>query len=394
MRGLLVSAEPKTEAGAEAVERKGVGHPDTICDALAEALSRALCREYLTRFGEILHHNVDKALLCAGRSAPRFGGGEILEPIDIYLAGRAAAGAGAETIPIAEIAIETARVWLSSHLHALDAERHVRIHPVLRTGSAELRHIFATRAEAPLANDTSFGVGYAPLSPLERCVLALEQRLNDLPRPEDRLAWGEDIKIMGVRSGEALHLSIACAMIGRHLKGAAHYCEEKDRIAAIAREEACKHGFEASINVNAADRIEQGALYLTVTGTSAESGDDGQVGRGNRVNGLITPGRPMSLEAAAGKNPVTHVGKLYNVAAGDISRAIVEIPGALRARCLLVSQIGAPITQPSLVEVRIETELGAAASDFTGAVEAIVTQKLAALPARIDAFVRGEIALY
>jgi S-adenosylmethionine synthetase len=56
-------------------------------------------------------------------------------------------------------------------------------------------------------------------------------------------------------------------------------------------------------------RVKPSTVYLTVTGTSAEAGDDGEVGRGNRVNDLITPYRPISLEAAAGKNPVTHVGQ-------------------------------------------------------------------------------------
>ena len=68
--------------------------------------------------------------------------------------------------------------------------------------------------------------------------------------------------------------------------------------------------------VNALDdpkASDESGIYLTVTGLSAEQGDDGEVGRGNRVNGLITPSRAMSLEAAAGKNAVAHVGKLYNL---------------------------------------------------------------------------------
>ena len=58
-----------------------------------------------------------------------------------------------------------------------------------------------------------------------------------------------------------------------------------------------------------------GGMYLTVLGTSADGADGGQVGRGNRVNGLISLHRPMSTEAAAGKNPVSHVGKIYNLLA-------------------------------------------------------------------------------
>ena len=89
MNAPIVSFLPRVVEPVEVVERKGLGHPDTIFDALAEALSRALCREYLQKCGIILHHNVDKALLCGGRAAPQFGGGVVLAPIEIHLAGRA-----------------------------------------------------------------------------------------------------------------------------------------------------------------------------------------------------------------------------------------------------------------------------------------------------------------
>ena len=69
----------------------------------------------------------------------------------------------------------------------------------------------------PLANDTSFGVGYAPLSPLERLVLAFDHRLHDRDRGSNRPAWGEDIKVMAVRNRGRLDLTIACAMIGRYV---------------------------------------------------------------------------------------------------------------------------------------------------------------------------------
>ena len=109
-----------------------------------------------------------------------------------------------------------------------------------------------------------------------------------------------------------------------------------------------------SVEVNTADGNTPDSIYLTVTGTSAEAGDDGQVGRGNRVNGLITPYRPMSIEAAAGKNPVTHVGKLYNVLAQRIAASIVgEIVGVEEVYCGLLSQIGRPINEPQLIDVKV-----------------------------------------
>ncbi len=88
----------------EIVERKGLGHPDTICDMLSEKFSVVLSKYYLERFGFVLHHNVDKALLSAGQSEPAFGGGRILKPIDLYLSGRATIAFKGERVPVREIA--------------------------------------------------------------------------------------------------------------------------------------------------------------------------------------------------------------------------------------------------------------------------------------------------
>lgn len=397
MDGFILTPIVAETRAVEVVERKGVGHPDTICDALAEQLSRDLSVAYRARFGTILHHNVDKTLLSAGRSAPAFGGGRVEAPIEIYLAGRATAEAGGETIPVAEIAVEGARRWLATHLHALDVDRHVRIHPRLHPGSADLRGLFAAaRAGVPRANDTSIGVGYAPLSPLERLVLAVEHAVVAQADPGQRPAWGEDVKVMGVRIGDRVRLTLSCAMIGAHLPDLEAYLGEKSALEALALETAAGFGFAAvEVAVNAADRPDLGEVYLTVTGTSAEAGDDGQVGRGNRINGLITPGRPMSLEAAAGKNPVSHVGKIYNVAAQAIARRLVaDLPEVLYAECLLVSRIGAPITTPAVAEVRLALADPAALPDLSAPVEARVADALGRLPATADAFLDGAISLY
>jgi S-adenosylmethionine synthetase len=110
---------------------------------------------------------------------------------------------------------------------------------------------------------------------------------------------------MGVRYGHKVTLTVACAMKGKYRAHMDDYFIQVEAIERLVRNLATRHGFpNCEVHVNAADNSEEKAIYLTVTGTSAESGDDGQVGRGNRVNSLITPGRPMSLEAATGKNPV------------------------------------------------------------------------------------------
>jgi S-adenosylmethionine synthetase len=361
----------------EMVERKGLGHPDTICDALAENLSRALSRFYLERFGAILHHNVDKALLCGGAARPAFGGGEVTEPIDIYLAGRATASFEGATIPVDEIAVEESRRWLRENLRHLDPARHVRIHPRIRPTSPDLAALFLRRREAgtPLANDTSLGVGFAPLDALESAVLAVERKLNSREVRAAQPEIGEDVKVMGVRSGADISLTVACALVGRHISDIDDYRGKKARIREIASSAA---GAGAEVAVNTADGDSADSVYLTVTGLSAEAGDDGEVGRGNRVNGLITPYRPMSLEAAAGKNPVSHVGKLYNLLANRIARALVAETGGVReAYCYLVSRIGRPVTEPQLVDLKLRLEDSASLAALRPRVEDVARRELA-----------------
>ena len=394
----LVLSQLDNRDDVEVVERKGAGHPDTICDALAETLSRNLCREYLRRFGHVLHHNVDKALLCGGRAKPVFRGGQVTDPIKIFLAGRAITNVGNETIPVEEIAIEGARAWLKANLHALDADRHVHIESLVQEGSQDLQSLFSrgSARRIPLANDTSFGVGHAPLSALERLVLAIEQGLHALDRTHDCPAWGEDIKIMAVRSGGRLKLTIACAMIGRFLNDMDSYLQQKDALAEYARQRAGEHGFgDCEVAVNAADDAPSGSIYLTVTGTSAEAGDDGQVGRGNRVNGLITPWRPMSLEAAAGKNPVSHVGKIYSILARRVAETLVTvIPQVSAAQCLIVSRIGAPVPTPALVHLKLATRDGFPSEQLSERSKDIVSDHLGRIPQLVDHLVAGKIQVF
>lgn len=379
----------------EVVERKGLGHPDTICDALVETFSRNLCREYSRRFGRILHHNVDKALLCGGRSAPAFGGGSVTAPMNIYLAGRATTRIGGEAVPVEEIAVEGSRSWLRSNLHALDAERDVRLHVLAQPGSQDLQELFSRTSRMPLANDTSIGVGYAPLSALENLVLDLERRINGRDRHREHPAWGEDVKVMGLRHVRSVRLTIACAMIGRYLRHRDDYLSEKSELHKLSAQLAERYGFsDCEVDINAADGPSSGELYLTVTGTSAEAGDDGQVGRGNRVNGLITPCRPMSLEAAAGKNPISHVGKIYNVVARDIAEAIVGMSEVAAAECLLLSRIGDPITRPAIMQVKVATRDGLPITEVRRSVEEIAAERLSRIPKLVDDFVAGSLSTF
>lgn len=57
-----VTGRTVAESEVEIVERKGIGHPDTICDAIMEEVSRSFSREYVNSFGRILHHDCDEPL--------------------------------------------------------------------------------------------------------------------------------------------------------------------------------------------------------------------------------------------------------------------------------------------------------------------------------------------
>ena len=347
---ILVTQSPQPlveERELEIVEHKGVGHPDTLTDSTCEAAATALAGAYRASFGAVMHFNVDKGLLVAGRSAPRFNGGAIVEPARLIICGRATDAAG--RFDIGAIAGEAARRHLATQLRR--GASNIRVEHAIRRGSAALEAIYADTPHR--ANDTSYGVGYWPYTRLELTVLTAARLLHSSAFFERFPAAGDDFKVMGVRRRRALELTIAIAMVDSEISNVAHYFDIKRAMTRYLGERLGG----ATVQINALDdanATDESGLYLAVTGLSAEMGDDGQVGRGNRVNGLITPGRPMSLEAAAGKNPAAHVGKIYNVLAASMARTICErMPDVREANVQLVSRIGQPIDEPWAVSVEL-----------------------------------------
>ena len=158
----------------EIVERKGIGHPDSICDGIAEAVSRGLAQAYLERVGTVLHYNTDETQLVAGEAAPAFGGGEVVSPIYILIVGRATKRYDGQTIPTETIALRSAREYLAEAVPQLEFGTDVVVDVKLGEGSGDLQDVFGEEAAIPMANDTSFGVGHAPLSETERIVLEAE----------------------------------------------------------------------------------------------------------------------------------------------------------------------------------------------------------------------------
>ncbi|GAA0198061.1 methionine adenosyltransferase [Halobacterium noricense] len=378
----------------EIVERKGIGHPDSICDGIAEAVSSALSQAYLDRVGKVLHYNTDETQLVAGSSNPQFGGGEMVEPIYILLTGRATKEYEGTKIPTDTIALKAARDYLNENIPELDVGTDVILDVKLGEGSGDLQSVFSENgATVPMANDTSFGVGHAPLSETEQIVLNAEDRLND-EFVAEYPALGPDVKIMGKRERDSIDVTVAAAMVDSYIDNRDEYDEMvenvRDYVHGVAEEYTDR---EVSVHVNTADA--EDSIYLTTTGTSAEMGDDGSVGRGNRANGLITPNRSMSMEATSGKNPVNHIGKIYNLLSTNIAETVVaEVDGIRDMRVRLLSQIGRPIDEPHVADAKVVTEPGVTLADIEDDIVAIVDEELANVTNITERAVNGDLRTF
>ena len=396
-RNIVVSQlneRPIEKKTAEMVERKGIGHPDSIADGLAENMSRTLSKMYIERYGRILHHNTDETQIVGGQSQPKFGGGNVLEPIYILLVGRAVTNVNGERLPYRSTALKSAYKYLKDNFRHLDVEEDITLDCKIGQGSVDLRGVYDTQRH--LANDTSFGVGYAPYSETEKLVLETERYMNGKLK-HDMPALGEDVKVMGARIGDRITLTVAVAMVDRYVNDADEYKNIKEELYSKLMDYGVKvTDRDFDIDINTADDYEKGIYYLTVTGLSMENGDDGSVGRGNRVNGLITPYRPMSMEAAAGKNPVTHVGKLYNILSMKIAEDIVKAGGGdiAEARVRMLSQIGHPIDYPLLASTEIIMADGSSFEKVKSEAESIVDSWLSRISELTQMIVNGEVNVF
>lgn len=389
-RNVVVTATPGQyidDLPVEIVERKGIGHPDSLCDGIAERVSVEYSQWCQENLGLLLHHNFDKVQLVAGEADVKFGYGEIIRPIRIQIAGRATPSYEGREIPVDTIAIEAARAHLRETLRYLDPVKHVVIDSYVGRGAPELAHA----VKKITANDTSFGVSHWPRSDLERTVYQVAQYVNT--ELLDELPIGEDVKVMGARLEDHITLTICLPLIAPEVHDATEYLEVRDAAhEAITRRaaEITRHRVEVAINT--ADDIPVGAVFLTLTGTSAEQGDDGSVGRGNRANGVIAPFRAASLEAAAGKNPISHVGKLYNLLAIEASQAIVEnVPGVRAATVYILSQIGRPLDHPLVATAQITPQNGELSASMQEAVAEVLDAQLDNINALRQRVLRREI---
>jgi S-adenosylmethionine synthetase len=383
------------DQNVEIVERKGVGHPDSICDGVAETVSQALAQTYLDRVGKVLHFNTDETQLVAGSAAPAFGGGEMLEPIYLLIVGRATKRYEDQRIPAETIALDAAREYLDTTFPELDVGSDIIVDVRLGEGSGDLQEVFGEDGAVPMANDTSYGVGHAPLSETEQIVYNTERKL-DTEYGEEHPEIGQDIKVMGKREGDHIDVTVAVAMIDGYVDSMSEYREAVEGVREYVTDLAQSYtDRDVTVHVNTADDYDDGSIYLTTTGTSAEQGDDGSVGRGNRANGLITPNRPMSMEATSGKNPVNHIGKIYNLLSTEVAQSVAdEVDGIRQLQVRLLSQIGQPIDQPHVADAEVVTVDGVTVADIESDIEAAIDEELADVTALTKRVIEGELSTF
>jgi len=384
LRNIIVAAlkqVPLQNQRIEVVERKGLGHPDTMCDSIMNEVSVSLSKEYLKKAGTILHHNIDKSLLAAGQVETRFKGGVIKKPMKLIFGDRATYKVDGDEIPVEEIAIQTAKDWFKKNLRFVDPSKHVVYQVEIQPGSSALTDIFRRGGKVLEANDTSAAVGWAPLTKTEMAVLKTENYVNSKEFKKRFPESGEDVKVMGLRKDDELELIISMAFVDRFIDDEKQYFRKKNEILESIIQFVKENNSFAKIQVqlNTLDTPGRGigGIYLTVLGTSADGADSGQVGRGNRVNGLISLNRPQCSEAAAGKNPVSHVGKIYNLLSHRMANKVhQEVPDVKEVYVWLLSKIGQPIDQPAVAAVQLIPDNRAAFGKIRKEAERVVDYEL------------------
>lgn len=369
---IYIHKKQSSDIEYEFVERKGLGHPDTLSDALAEFLSVNYSNYTLKHFGVVLHHNFDKVGLLGGASFVKFGEGYLTKPIRVLINGRASTKYGDKYIPVEDLLKTWAKEFLLSKFPNLIKENNLEFHYNLSNQSSPGKTEEFESTNTPrkfwfeprslddlpeiknlVSNDTSLGVGYAPYSTLEQLVLNIEETLNSDDFKKNHNWIGSDIKIMGTRNNQRFGITLCVPQVANYVYSIDEYKQNLDEAKTVIR----KIAQDMEINnlelfCNTRDNFETKELYLTAIGSSIESGDEGLVGRGNRINGVISPTRLMSMEGVCGKNPVYHIGKIYYVAAREISQKIFKNFG-ITNEVSLISQSGRDLLDPWMTFVTL-----------------------------------------
>jgi S-adenosylmethionine synthetase len=368
---LSITAPSVEDEYYELVERKGVGHPATVCDAIAERASRYYSQFCLQAFGKIAHHSIDEVAIFNGEAVVDFGKGELITPYVVVVLGRAAFRMGMQEIPLGDLVARAVRDVMTEVSTGFDADRHLKVEcrivdhlgaerMGLRYRPETSRDLVAIGQTGLMVNDCLV-YGRAPFSRLERLVLEAERLVNGptFKAGNPDTCW--DVRVVGSRHGEKFRLNVDMPFLARGVHSWGQYRRRKDE----CREQILSHleellGIVPELVLNPRDR--SGRPYLSVLGLAA-AGEGATVGRGNRINGLISPTRAGGTVAPAGKSPLDDASKLYGILADQLANRIHRLLGS-EAEIRIYSSPDTPLGRPDEVVVRLRGWKGDPETDY------------------------------
>lgn len=361
----------------EIVERKGIGHPDTLSDMIAEEFSNQYSCYCIEHFGSVLNHWSDKVVLSGGVAELDWGTSKIKKPVAVYLFGKAVESVGDEKIPIRNLFIAaTEKVirqvfanddFLSQINYVIDINNGI--------GKEHLSTFYTPQAtqevksvETYKSNDTVICSGFAPYSTTERIAIDLENYINGDFKNKFPFT-GTDVKVVVIRRENLFDVTVCIPFIAAETPNFEFYRTQKesminDTLSYLYSLNTQKNT-QFKVSLNTKDFGAQG--YLVAYSSALDKGDFGAVGRGNKYSGVISLNRKTNIEAVSGKNPQNHSGKLYTIFAHRLAWKIymhTNIPVSID----VVARNGEPIDTPAYVVV-----------DVVGVVDKIAKEQIAGM---------------
>jgi S-adenosylmethionine synthetase len=341
----------------EVVERKGVGHPDSLADALANEVSVVYSRYCLEHFGLILHHNVDKLYVGAGHYKNDYGVCSRLTPVQVRVNGRMSSLFGDRLINLEALQRDAVERYLLRVLPRMTPEDLVVCSNA--TQNTKVPYWFTPRsrfdvpdADRVRANDTAFCVGHWPPTISESLAYRLERYFW---MPEKGVAVprfpeiGQDIKVMVLRQADAVEVTLCVPTMSEHTRSRADYVSliqlHENRLSELATLLAEAHRLKVNVRVNPYQH-----QYMLGLGSCVECGEEGLVGRGNAISGVISSHRVHTQESWAGKNPVYHTGRVLSYLTAKLARSLGD---GLQVKCTVstLTRCGDSLVPPRVLQI-------------------------------------------
>ena len=204
----------------EIVERKGIGHPDSLSDIIAEYFSNVYSRYCLDKYDVVLNHWFDKILISGGEAILKPGNSKVIKKPKVYLFGKITSIQNGN-IPIKELFTDVVfKVFNSIFSLTKESMPEIVIDVNSGIGAEHLPSFYKYDPQSNVhvhedvlrSNDTVFVVGYAPYSKLESYVCELENYINSKSFKEIHPYTGYDVKVLAQRIQNNLYVEMRLAL--------------------------------------------------------------------------------------------------------------------------------------------------------------------------------------